>query len=230
MAKARHRILTWRMVVAALLVGVVLAVVSVPVAAYALDHRASVDEDRVKGFYFRTDGHEVLVRRVAYFAATLWDTSSRPAGPDMSLVHMQYGLRASQHPPDGQPVVSKTSLDRQHHNVRYIQIGWPFRAAYGTWEQRFSQPTTRRVVGIYEPTIRGRERTFPYLPLWPGLLANTLFYAALALTPMVLLRWRRTRRRRARGLCVACGYELGEGVSVCPECGLGREMGKAIER
>jgi hypothetical protein len=33
---------------------------------------------------------------------------------------------------------------------------------------------------------------------------------------------RRTRRRRDRGLCLACGYNLTGNVSgICPECGIG---------
>jgi hypothetical protein len=76
--------------------------------------------------------------------------------------------------------------------------------------------------GVWERTAFGRDWFIPYLPLWPGLLGNTLFYAVLVLTPLVLLRWRTLRGRARRGLCVGCGYEPGEGVSACPECGLAR--------
>ncbi|UYV12611.1 MAG: hypothetical protein NCW75_15125 [Phycisphaera sp.] len=61
----------------------------------------------------------------------------------------------------------------------------------------------------------------PLLPLWPGFLLNTLFYAvltfALVRTPRVL---RRALRRR-RGRCVGCGYDR-DGLdtdAACPECG-----------
>ena len=68
----------------------------------------------------------------------------------------------------------------------------------------------------------GRDWLIPTLPLWPGLLGNTLFYGVFALTPIALLRWRKLHRRARRGLCLKCGYDPGEGVKACPECGLAR--------
>jgi hypothetical protein len=74
--------------------------------------------------------------------------------------------------------------------------------------------------GIPTVPIGALSFKLPLRPIWPGLLANTFFYAAIMLGVLVGLRAWRTRRRLARGRCVACGYELGEGVAVCPECGL----------
>ena len=61
----------------------------------------------------------------------------------------------------------------------------------------------------------------PLLPLWPGFLMNTLFYALLLFvawrTPIFV---RRTLRRR-RGRCIRCGYDR-RGLdphAACPECG-----------
>jgi predicted amidophosphoribosyltransferase len=50
-----------------------------------------------------------------------------------------------------------------------------------------------------------------------------MFYTLLVLAPVVLWRWLRLRRRAKRKLCLGCGYELGAGVGVCPECGLAGE-------
>ncbi|MEO1008498.1 MAG: hypothetical protein AAFX79_08020 [Planctomycetota bacterium] len=69
--------------------------------------------------------------------------------------------------------------------------------------------------------LNKRIYAMPILPYWPGLFANTAFYAALVFLPWTTLRWRRIARRRKRGLCVACNYELGEAVVRCPECGAG---------
>ncbi|MEO1279134.1 MAG: hypothetical protein AAFV77_09275 [Planctomycetota bacterium] len=62
-------------------------------------------------------------------------------------------------------------------------------------------------------------------PVWSGLLANTLFYTTITLALLIGLRLIRTRRRRNRNLCVACGYQLGEDIHTCPECGLAKTEG-----
>ncbi|MFI4915897.1 MAG: hypothetical protein ACIAS6_05240 [Phycisphaerales bacterium JB060] len=63
----------------------------------------------------------------------------------------------------------------------------------------------------------------PLLPLWPGFLLNTLFYALL-----LFIAWRgpgvvRRAVRRRRGRCVGCGYDRGglDADAACPECGAG---------
>lgn len=58
----------------------------------------------------------------------------------------------------------------------------------------------------------------PLVPWWPGFLANTLLIAGMTLGVQAAVRWVRRRRRRMRGLCVFCGYELAGGGK-CPECG-----------
>lgn len=61
----------------------------------------------------------------------------------------------------------------------------------------------------------------PLTPIWPGFLANTAFYAGvLALPVFALPALRRTRRRR-KGLCPRCAYDLRETPDdhPCPECG-----------
>ncbi|MFI4881407.1 MAG: hypothetical protein ACIAQU_02355 [Phycisphaerales bacterium JB064] len=61
----------------------------------------------------------------------------------------------------------------------------------------------------------------PLLPLWPGFLINTFFYALLLFiawrTPILI---RRTLRRRC-GRCLGCGYNRDglEPHAACPECG-----------
>jgi hypothetical protein len=61
----------------------------------------------------------------------------------------------------------------------------------------------------------------PLVPWWPGFLANTLLIVGMTLGVQEAVRWVRRRRRRSRGLCVFCGYEL-VGMNPggkCPECG-----------
>ncbi len=60
----------------------------------------------------------------------------------------------------------------------------------------------------------------PTAVLWPGFAVNAAFYAGvcwvLLAAPGVVVRW----RRRRRGRCAACGYDL-TGLDACPECGGG---------
>jgi hypothetical protein len=61
-------------------------------------------------------------------------------------------------------------------------------------------------------------------PIVSGLALDTLFYAVpwwlIFVTPGAIRRW----RRRRRGRCAGCGYDLAglvvdNGVRTCPECG-----------
>jgi len=59
----------------------------------------------------------------------------------------------------------------------------------------------------------------PYVPSWPGLLADALVFAAiLAAIHQFAAASRRWRRRRARR-CEACAYDLTGITGPCPECG-----------
>lgn len=60
---------------------------------------------------------------------------------------------------------------------------------------------------------------FPFIPRWPGLLANTLIFFMIPFLPWTLLRWRRLRRIERLGLCYACQYEFPRAIKTCPECG-----------
>ena len=55
--------------------------------------------------------------------------------------------------------------------------------------------------------------TVPWWAICLGLLLATL------LADRLLMRVRERRRRRAAGLCTACGYDLRESPERCPECG-----------
>ncbi len=72
---------------------------------------------------------------------------------------------------------------------------------------------------VANPRSHWKLRLLPFRPSAAGFAVNTLFYAAvlwlLIPGPFVL---RRVVRRR-RGLCVKCGYPVGE-TDVCSECGM----------
>lgn len=69
----------------------------------------------------------------------------------------------------------------------------------------------------------GADSRLPLRPIWPGLLANTLFYALLWWLAFASLRMVRHNRRYRRGLCPLCRYDLLADYSKgCSECGWNR--------
>jgi hypothetical protein len=69
--------------------------------------------------------------------------------------------------------------------------------------------------------------SIPLIPIWRGLAVDAGFFGAawalVVVLPIAAFRWARDARRRRRGWCAACGYDM-QGVSgaPCPECGLTR--------
>lgn len=61
-------------------------------------------------------------------------------------------------------------------------------------------------------------RRLAFVPIWPGFAVNTVLYALIAWSiGSGTVRLRRARRRR-RGRCVACAYDVSD-LDTCPECG-----------
>jgi len=72
----------------------------------------------------------------------------------------------------------------------------------------------------------------PVVPLWPGFIVNTLFYALILWLlipgPFILRRHIRVKR----GCCPKCGYDLRgapSGGGGCPECGWNRASQPAAD-
>lgn len=85
------------------------------------------------------------------------------------------------------------------------------------------QPFWRRGLSVANPGAPPKRHTLPLDPVWPGFAYNALVFgggawALLAAPSLVGLALGRKRRRRERGLCVACGYDLA-GLGLCSECG-----------
>lgn len=76
--------------------------------------------------------------------------------------------------------------------------------------------------------VPGTFVRLPLRPTWPGFFIDAALYGGavwiLLVTPGVVVRWRRKRR----GRCPACGYELA-GLDTCPECGRAK-AGRPNER
>ena len=58
----------------------------------------------------------------------------------------------------------------------------------------------------------------PTLPYWPGLIANTVVWGAVAWVMVFGVRRLRAILRRRKGLCTACAFPLHQ-LPRCPECG-----------
>jgi hypothetical protein len=67
-------------------------------------------------------------------------------------------------------------------------------------------------------TLLNSALRFPRTIFVPGLIANCIFLSATLVVLQRLLRHVLHTRRRSRGLCTRCGFELAQ-LSRCPECG-----------
>jgi len=122
-----------------------------------------------------------------------------------------------------------------------IRVGWPLgclayertlilQDARGTIEWVMDEPESPWRGGLAVPdwtpelSAPVNEAAFirriPIRPIWSGLLVNSALHAGLLGAGVWgagrLARW----RRRARGLCLRCGYDV-RGLGRCPECGEG---------
>lgn len=75
--------------------------------------------------------------------------------------------------------------------------------------------------GLYTFQIAGERYTLPTRIHWPGVLINSVFFAALWGTILFAPVLASVYHRRRRGLCRKCGYDLRgtPHLAICPECG-----------
>ena len=222
----RPSVITWRLVVVSLVVGAVLAVVSVPVSVAVMripwiDAQGSTSSRKLVFGERRIDVwgvHDPTFDAWNYRQSFGWTRQDRS-----TLLDPQDIVEVDRDP---RPWRARPWLDGTSGGVIVGESGWPLRAA--EWQHRVTHghggqsgpAVTAHTVGAWDVPVLSQSWPTPYLPLWPGLLGNTAFYAGLVLAAVALLRWRTLSRRARRGLCLACGYELGDGVGACPECGL----------
>jgi|GEM_PF-4276411 len=122
--------------------------------------------------------------------------------------------------PDTRPAFLRRPPPLEYTEVRCYSSGWPWHAGYS---RDLRDPSVgfagRRATGEARLTIGSRDYVLPYLPHWPGPLGNTAFYAALVFLPWPGYRWARSARRRRHGRCLVCSYPLDGDMTECPECG-----------
>ncbi|MEM7230419.1 MAG: hypothetical protein AAF432_16590 [Planctomycetota bacterium] len=98
--------------------------------------------------------------------------------------------------------------------------GFPFRM---TWMEyaRFETNSEPFVRGAITRESRSWSRYMPpiaYVPIWSGLIANTLFYATLFWLLWFAPRYVRRVMRVRREKCIMCAYPTKRGA-ICSECG-----------
>lgn len=213
-----HRTVTRRVLLVSVVVGVVLAVASVPVAAVMLVYAPLGGPSTELGFD-AVDGQPVLINVSRYPTATLWQVQSVPSEVPVDIANADLAFGPGYTSNIGTlPEMSGMAV-LPDGTMWVFRAGWPVHAA--TAFKVLGPPeASTGVVGGIAMTARGDYIVVPYIPLALGMIANTLFYATLAFAAIAGLGLLRTRRRRARGQCLACGYALDDGMSECPECGL----------
>ena len=124
------------------------------------------------------------------------------------------------------------SDSRELYNADIIAHGLPFRSllVFDDNESNDSDSVFKKgIEATFPDWIRGSEPEFgfrldtthlPLKPTWLGFLANTIIYSWFFLLGQLQIKSVRKRRRRKRGLCIKCAYDLrGTEHAVCPECG-----------
>lgn len=121
---------------------------------------------------------------------------------------------------DPRPRWLRRSSIENPQNSRGIAAGWPFLCVWGRTDSNVNHSPQNTHTGLSHVTVRKVRRAFPWLPLLPGLVANTVIYAGPMLALWFAGVWLHRRWRRLRGRCPNCAYPMQDGVAVCPECGL----------
>lgn len=217
-------------VLVALLGGVLLAVLSVPAAAFVSQRWGAFSGSKhvtVESTLLQLDDGG------AYLLLEQLSTKHGHTAPPRLLRH-RVGLRVhpdgelasmidpDRHPPqpDTRPAFLRHPPPIEYTEVRCASSGWPWHAGYSRdVRDPLSGFGTRHTAGEARFTIGGRDYMLPYLPHWPGLLGNTAFFAALVFLPWAGVRLARSVHHRRRGGCARCGYPLDDGMERCPECG-----------
>lgn len=104
----------------------------------------------------------------------------------------------------------------------------PRRSIHGGFELMTRGPSASSRVAYNVGSHKILDRfALPLLPLWPGFLLNTFFYALLLFGAWRLPGMLRRAVRRRRGRCAGCGYSRDglDAGTACPECGAGVAIG-----
>lgn len=102
--------------------------------------------------------------------------------------------------------------------VSGVALGVPCDAFYTVWATGTDDAgnAVNRSVGM----IVVRKTMIPAKPRWRGLIANLAVWSTVVYLASGAVTGWRVSRRRGRGLCIVCSYDLaGCTTELCPECG-----------
>ncbi len=133
------------------------------------------------------------------------------------------------HVPELDGPVDARHFDEQAWGDRAVDArGWPCLSLWGGVRTPFRSGQPDEWVTAWahplmpDPPSAPRHfasmRWLPMHPIWPGFAINTVFYAAILWLLLAAPFALRRRSRIKRGLCPACGYQVGTSP-VCTECG-----------
>ena len=140
-------------------------------------------------------------------------------------------------PDTGQILIARWASGAAEYSE--TQAGWPFRAlacrnesevtlVTGNTGMQVNRSGLDPVQGGWElPSFRGGPfggawRAIPLRPMWSGLIADIILWSGVWWALLFGVGALRRRRRRERGQCPGCGYDLSSGGvphDRCPECG-----------
>ena len=192
------------------------------------------------GYRFRALTHEMIAQGLSEIEVPCWGfelrrwTGTCAIGADALYDDIGYDQSVRQgrdYGRDRLPSWSRMLQPPPPRNSRFDIVnlfeqanGYPLLALSGALRYTITTRPTRTleveaITGILARRIP-QPALIPLRPIWPGFAVNTVSYALT----LWLLLWsvsalRRLIRRR-RGLCPACGYDLGHAQhDTCPECG-----------
>lgn len=224
------------MAAACLLIGLALSIVSVPVAAVAAQlGKAFGSQSQMHQRYYRADdgtAYAVLERHWSNqnsqaFQPVLMRQQQSQAVAQPGVYHLPGGGRMITNPLISSydprlPALRRTPAPG-FDIIEAYSAGWPMHAAHSLAHIEAHPGTARREHGLLRFTVLGKGFVLPVLPIWTGLLGNTLLFGGTLLLAWWIFRGRRLAKRRARGECLACGYTLDGDMERCPECGTPNE-------